>query len=319
VFLDSADVVALLELLASCVGLVSLLVLRLLAPAVHHLLSDAIVHARDCQVDCPDSWCSCVELFAGVAGVGAVFVVVVAAVCFDVGVVGFLAAVAVACRLLLQLLPSLLDVCCCCCCCCYCCVAAVKVVVYVVATAGVLFVFWVLLPAVFRQSAVLMLHTTASSPTEPFAAFCSGTAAYKTAFLRSVRRHCARGLVAPLTRPALAVHFNCRQPRHDASEIDHLPIPLPPSPPPHSAASPAPCARVSPFPLAARLFRLVCALVFVPPRTPVVHSLARSVSYQLLRTPFGALTSSTCRRAPSASGTSGTRLGLCDGARAAQR
>jgi hypothetical protein len=103
---------------------------------------------------------------------------------------------------------------------------------------------------------LLTLHTTASSPTEPFAAFrvsCSGAASYKTALLRSARRHCARGLVAPLTRPALAVHFNCRQPRHNVSEIDQLLNPAPP----HSAAYPAPCALVSPPPHAAR---------FIPPR-----------------------------------------------------
>ncbi len=120
---------------------------------------------------------------------------------------------------------------------------------------------------------------------------------------RSARRHCARGLVAPLTRPALAVHFNCRQPRHSVSEIDQLINPAPP----HSAAYPAPCALVSPPPHAAR---------FIPPRArsgvrwcACLHALLRCFLLaryaRLVRAAanagWRAITGTTGRRAPSAS------------------
>ena len=179
----------------------------------------------------------------------------------------------------------------------------------------------VLLPEVFgRVSALLTLHTTASSPTEPFAAFrvsCSGAASYKTALLRSARRHCARGLVAPLTRPALAVHFNCRQPRHDFSDL----IPPSPSPPSHSAAYPlrVPWSLlVSPPPLRCAVCSVSCALwsscnhALLQCALGLVPATANAGWRAITDTNF-------CRRAPSAERTSGTRLGLCDGTGAAKR
>jgi hypothetical protein len=114
-----------------------------------------------------------------------------------------------------------------------------------------------------------MLHTTA----EAFAA-SEIHAAAPLRTKRSARRHCARGLVAPLTRPALAVHLNCHQPRHDVSETDQLRVP--PSLPRHRHRTQRlTLLRVLwslPLHSLRGLFRLMCALVFVCPRTPAVHS-----------------------------------------------
>jgi hypothetical protein len=96
-------------------------------------------------------------------------------------------------------------------------------------------------------------------------------AAYKTALV--ARRGCA-------SHTANARTANCRQPHASSTSvklnasIDGLLFTPPPvSPPPHSARCSAKRALVSPLPVQ-RLFWFLCAVVFVPTRTPAMHSLA---------------------------------------------
>ena len=150
-----------------------------------------------------------------------------------------------------------------------------------------------LLPVCFFD---LGVRFSAVCPTEPFAVFCSGTAAYKTALLRSVRRHCA---LAPLTQPALAVHFNCRQPRHDVRDklISYL-FPLPSL----SAAYPAPCALGSPALHSLRsLFRLVRSGLRASTHSCSAFPCPLGLVPATANAGWRAITGTNCRRAPSAS------------------
>jgi hypothetical protein len=116
------------------------------------------------------------------------------------------------------------------------------------------------------------------------------------------------------------VHFNCRQPT--TSAIDHylFPLRLPRLRTQRHTLLRVPWSLlVSPPPLAAR---------FTPPR---VRSGLRASTHSCSAFPcalglvpatanagWRAITGTKCRRAPSAARTSGTRLGLCDGAGAAK-
>ncbi len=132
--------------------------------------------------------------------------------------------------------------------------------------------------------AVPLLDTTASSPTEPFAAFkisCS--------VQNCVASVCSDTVYVGWLRPALAPLCTSTAARHTTSvkSIVYLfRLHLPRDRTPRLTLLRVPWSL--PLPSLRGLCRLVCAMVFGPPRTPAMHFLARSASYQLLRTPVGA-------------------------------